>query len=58
MKNKKGKSSFPIFWSIALVVAFVWFLRELGYLNIDIPWLPLILVIICMGGIVNHFNKK
>ena len=48
--------NFPTFWVIVLVIAIVWFLGELGYINFNIPWLPLIVIIVAMGAIVNY-NK-
>lgn len=46
---------FPTFWTIVLLMSIAWFLRELGYINLDIPWLPAILMIISIGAIVNHY---
>ncbi len=53
---KEGK--FSIFWAVILIVSLVWFLRELGYLHLDIPWLPLIIIIVSFGALINNFRKK
>lgn len=45
---------FPTLAVIVLVFALVWFLTELGYLRIDIPWIPLLLIIISIGWIFNR----
>ncbi|MFH1307939.1 MAG: hypothetical protein ABIH72_03735 [archaeon] len=52
----KKKPRFPTLALILLVVAVVWFLQELKYLNIDIPWLPLILIIVAVGMIANRYS--
>jgi len=50
------RRSFPTFAVIVLLAAVAWFLSELGYLNINIPWIPLILIIVALGWIFNRFN--
>lgn len=57
MKNKKAKQGrFPIFWAIVLFFAIVWLLSELNLLDIDVPWIPAILVIIAVGAIINSLR--
>ena len=51
------REKFPVFWTVILLFGVAWFLSELGYLDINIPWLPLILIVISMGFIFNRFNK-
>ncbi len=51
MKNK-----FPTFPVIILIIAIVWFIKELGYLTIDIPWIPLIVIVISLGWIFNRLK--
>jgi len=41
---------------LILIFAIVWFFSELGYLNINIPWIPLILIIVALGWIFNRFS--
>ena len=50
------KTKFPVFAIIILIFAIVWFFSELGYLNINIPWIPLILIIVALGWIFNRFS--
>ena len=52
--KKRGK--FPTFAVIVLIAAVVWFISELGYLEIDIPWVPLILIVVALGWVFNRFN--
>lgn len=52
-----AKTKFPTLAVILLVVAIVWFFNELNYFNIDIPWVPLVLVIIAVGLIANRYSK-
>jgi len=55
---KKKNKRFPTFWVIVLVFAVFWALDELKILVINIPWLPVILIIIAVGAIVNHYQGK
>ena len=52
-----SKTKFPILAVILLVVGIVWVFEDLGYLRINIPWIPTILVIIAVGMIVNRYTK-
>ena len=50
------RRKFPTFAVIVLVFAIAWLTQELGYLKTDIPWLPVILIIIALGWIFNRFS--
>lgn len=49
------KRNFPILAMILLAYAIFWLLNELEVLIIDIPWIPVILIIIAIGMIFNRF---
>ncbi len=49
------RKRFPVLGVILLLFALTWFLSDLGYLNIDIPWIPAILAVIAIGIIVNRY---
>ena len=49
-----GKGGFPIFWAIVLVLAAVWFVQDMGWINITFPWFAAIIVIVAIGAIINH----
>ena len=51
-----AKSKFPVFAVILLIFALVWLFSELGYWTIDLPWLPVILVVIAIGMVFNRFR--
>ena len=55
--NKMHKPKFPMLAVILLIFALVWLLSELGYLTLDIPWIPVILVVIAIGMIFNRFGR-
>jgi hypothetical protein len=48
---------FPTLAVILLVIGIVWATDVLGYLNVDFPWLPVVLVIIAIGMIVNRYTR-
>lgn len=52
-----AKAKFPVLALILLIFGLVWLLNELGYLNIDVPWIPLVIVIIALGMIVNRYSR-
>jgi hypothetical protein len=51
------KNKFPIFATVVLVFSITWLLKELDIYDINLPILPVILVIFSMGGIFNRFKK-
>lgn len=52
-----AKVKFPILAVILLIVGLVWLFNELGYFKIDLPWIPVILVVIAIGMIVNRYSR-
>ena len=53
-----AKKVFPTFWFIVLVMALIWFLNDVGFITFNVPWLPLILIIVAIGGILNSYGRK
>jgi len=51
------RRKFPTLAVIVLIFALTWFLSELGFLNINIPWIPLILIVVAIGWIVNRYSS-
>ncbi|MDP3881575.1 MAG: hypothetical protein Q8Q31_01720 [Nanoarchaeota archaeon] len=51
------KTKFPTLALILLVAALIWLFTDLGYLAIDIPWIPIILIIIALGMIINRYSR-
>jgi len=58
---KKGfccpEKRFPTFAALVLVFAVLWLLSELEVITVDIPWWPVILIIISLGWIANHCSR-
>jgi hypothetical protein len=50
-------NKFPTFAVIVLIFSLIWLFEEMGYFSIDLPFLPVILVIISIGWIFNRFSK-
>ena len=48
------KRKFPVLWTIILLVAIAALIDELGYLVIDIPWFPVIAIVVALGVIINR----
>lgn len=49
-----ARKKFPTFWTIVLLVAIAALVGELGYLSIDIPWFPVVVIVIALGAIINR----
>ena len=49
------KRKFPTLAIALLVVGLIWLLNDLNIIFIDIPWVPIVLIIIAMGMIFNRF---
>ena len=49
---------FPTLAIALLVVGVIWLLNDLKIVLIDIPWIPVVLIIIAMGMIFNRFLNK
>jgi len=50
----RRRKKFPTFAFIVMIFAIVWFLSELEMINLDVPWLPLILIVISFGWVFNR----
>lgn len=48
------RREFPIVGFIILIFASLWLLREINVVDIQLPWIPVILIIIAIGIIFNR----
>lgn len=48
---------FPMLGLLLLIIGVVWLLEGLGIITINMPWIPVILIIIAIGIIFNRFSK-
>ena len=48
------RRKFPTFAFIILIFAGLWLLREMEIINIEVPWLPVVLIVIAIGIIFNR----
>lgn len=54
---KKRNPKFPTLAVILLVFAVMWLLNELEYITVNIPWIPIILIIVAVGMILNRYRE-
>ena len=52
-----GSKRFPTIPSILLIVGVLWLLSDLKIITVDIPWWPVILIIVAVGWIANSYSK-
>ena len=50
------KKKFPTFAVILLVVGLVWLMNSLNFFQINIPWIPVVLIIVAIGMIINRIS--
>ncbi len=48
---------FPTFAVVLLVVGIIWLLNDLNIIMVNIPWVPMVLIIVAIGMIYNRFKK-
>ena len=57
-KNEKEMCCrFPTFAVILLAVGLIWLLNDLNVIAVNVPWIPLIIVIVAIGMIFNRFGN-
>ncbi len=52
-----AKNKFPVLWTLLLIAGIVWLINEMFYFSINLPWLPVILIVIAIGMIANRYRK-
>lgn len=52
------KTKFPTLAVILLVIGLIWLLNDTNVITINIPWIPVILILIAIGMIFNRFSNK
>lgn len=54
---RKKKPKFPVLATLLLILGLVWILNDLQIINLNLPWVPVILVVIAIGMIWNRFKE-
>lgn len=57
-KKESPAGKFPTLAIILLIIGVVWLLNELKILTVNVPWWPLILIVIAIGMMYNRFKSK
>ncbi|MEK6906329.1 MAG: hypothetical protein AABW81_01770 [Nanoarchaeota archaeon] len=50
------KARFPVLAVIILIWALVWLLNDLDVVSLNLPWIPVIIIIIALGMISNRYR--
>ncbi|MEK6873215.1 MAG: hypothetical protein AABW91_00030 [Nanoarchaeota archaeon] len=53
-----AKKKFPTLAVILLAIGIIWLLTELNIITINIPWIPIALIIIAIGLIINRYMGR
>jgi len=57
MLFRKKKPKFPVLAVLLLVLGLVWLLNELQVISLNLPWIPVVLIVIAIGMIWNRFRE-
>ena len=49
---------FPTFAIIVLLIGVFWLLNELDILKANVPWVPIVIIVVALGWIVDHFTGR
>lgn len=49
---------FPTFAVIVLLIGVWWLLHDLGVIAFEVPWFPIILIVVAIGWIKDSYKKK
>ena len=58
MAINRHRRKFPTLAVILLVIGVIWLLTELNVITIPIPWIPIVLIIIALGLIINRYIRE
>lgn len=50
-----ARSRFPVLATLLLIFGVVWLVNEFGYVTINLPWLPVIVIIVAIAMIANRY---
>ena len=53
-----AKKKFPTLAVILLVLGIIWLLSAVSLITIDLPWIPIVLIIVAVGMIINRYVGK
>lgn len=57
-RQRRHHHFFPIGGAILLIIGIVWLLNSLNVLMINVPWVPLVVIVIGIGIIINHYYRN
>jgi hypothetical protein len=55
---EQAKKRFPVFGAIVLVTGVVWLLNALSVFSIELPWLPILVIVLGVGMLTNHYQHS
>ncbi|MGD9275622.1 MAG: hypothetical protein PVJ67_00455 [Candidatus Pacearchaeota archaeon] len=50
------KTKFPVLATLLLIFGIVWLVNVIGFANISLPWLPVILIVVAIAMIANRYR--
>jgi len=58
MAEEEKDGVFPTFALIVLLIGVFWLLSDLNVLKVNVPWVPIVIIVVAIGWIIDHFTGK
>ncbi len=58
MAKEEKDGVFPTFALIVLLIGVFWLLSDLNVLKVNVPWVPIVIIVVAVGWIADHFTRK
>ena len=50
------RAKFPVLATLLLIFGIVWLINVVGFAYINVPWLPVILIVVAIAMIANRYR--
>lgn len=58
MRKKRRHDGFPTFPVLLFVIAVLWLFSDLGIITFEIPWWPVVLIVLSLSWIVKFYSFR
>lgn len=56
-RNTLRRRKFPMLGFLLLIIGIVWLLNEMEMFVVDVPWIPVILIVVAAGMVWNRLAR-
>jgi len=58
IKKKHYAKKIPVFGILLLIIGIIWILQDFALITIDIPWVPIIVILIALAIILKRMENS